>query len=166
MNIYLCEIIGDGSDENPFRTAMADHISRPNSYDDADGRINQFSTEGVMLTVVYGLTPGEAESIEGDPRIVEITDKNLDALTPEGIPQPKASDTKTISNTITKRLKVRMRLKNKDFRGLTDSMTEFSPTSLDYISSKLIPLGVTQYDKSGDITKALESIHDQMKDVF
>lgn len=121
MNAYICELIGDGTEDNPFRTCMAEHIKPAtySRYNDIDGRSVFTSANGVMLTVVYNLTPEESLKIKADNRIVEITDKNLDILTTHGVPQPKDTKLKTITNTIAKRFLIRQKLKDKDFTDLS-----------------------------------------------
>ena len=114
--IYLCELIGDGTEDNHFRTCMSKHLtpSTVQRWFDIDGRSDSTIINGVMLTVVFGQTPEETISIEADRRITKITPENHDALESHGIPLPKDAEEKTIVNTIAKRFLVRQRLKGED----------------------------------------------------
>lgn len=65
MAVYICDIIGDGSEDNSFRPAIDDHVT---DWSAIDGRADATSPTGSML-VFCDPTPEQAEMIAADPRI-------------------------------------------------------------------------------------------------
>ncbi len=66
MPVYLCEVIGAGTEDNPFRPAIADYPVRWSLL--ADGRADQTKTAGTMR-VRAETTPEQHAEIVADPRI-------------------------------------------------------------------------------------------------
>ncbi len=66
---YISGLIGTGQDEDSFRTAVADTITRPDSYHILDGRADPTSSAGFVLTYVYDATPAEHSALLADSRI-------------------------------------------------------------------------------------------------
>lgn len=69
MRVYLSEIIGTGTIDDPYRTAIADHILRSNSWADIDGRTDMTTANGEMFTFVFNPTQAEHDLIVADSRI-------------------------------------------------------------------------------------------------
>jgi hypothetical protein len=65
MTVYMCDVIGDGADDNPFRPAIDDHLK---GWSAIDGR--EDATQGAGSMVVFcSPTPQEAAAIAADERI-------------------------------------------------------------------------------------------------
>jgi hypothetical protein len=68
LRCYLSSVIGDGSEDNPFSPAVAEHIL---NWQAVDGRGNPLSATGVML-VECDPTGAEHSAILADPRCVHL----------------------------------------------------------------------------------------------
>lgn len=68
MAVFICDIIGDGSDADSFRPAIDDHIK---GWSAIDGREDAASAVGSML-VFCDPTPEQMALIAADPRIEQI----------------------------------------------------------------------------------------------
>ena len=65
MAVYVCDVIGDGTDVDPFRPAIDDHLK---GWSAIDGR--EDPTQGAGSMVVFcDPTPEEAAAIAADARI-------------------------------------------------------------------------------------------------
>ncbi len=65
MTIYVCDVIGTGTDDDSFRPAIDDHLK---GWSAIDGR--EDVTQGAGSMVVFcAPTPEEAAAIATDPRI-------------------------------------------------------------------------------------------------
>ncbi|RIK92486.1 MAG: hypothetical protein DCC73_11935 [Proteobacteria bacterium] len=65
MAVYACDVIGTGTDDDPFRPAIDDHLK---GWSAVDGRADPTQATGSMLAFCDP-SPEEAVVIAGDARI-------------------------------------------------------------------------------------------------
>jgi len=76
MKIYFAKIDGLGTAENPFRTTVSRHITRPNSWVDIDCRADFTSANGRIMSIVFDPTSQEHADILNDPDIIYLPLEN------------------------------------------------------------------------------------------
>ena len=66
MAVYVCDVIGEGTDVDPFRPAIDDHLK---GWSAIDGREDPTQGTGSMM-VFCDPSSAEADTIAGDGRIL------------------------------------------------------------------------------------------------